>query len=87
MSCRLTDDAESENRAEHRGDIRYPPSEYPPAERRPAGAAMGGASCEAGAMRGAESVCAGDWVVLRVVGVDGHGGLTAVKMVKYTVKG
>ena len=28
-------------------------------------------------------MCAGDRVVLRVVGVDGGGGLTAVKMVKY----
>ena len=27
-------------------------------------------------------VCAGDWVVLRVVDVDGIGGLTAVEMVK-----
>ena len=35
----------------------------------------------------AESVCAGDWVVLRVVGVDGLGGLTAVEMVKYTARG
>ena len=38
-------------------------------------------------MRGAEPVCAGDRVVLRVVGVDGLGGLTAVEMVKYTAKG
>ena len=30
----------------------YPPSEYPPAEGRPVGAAMGGASCVTGAMRG-----------------------------------
>ena len=65
-------DAESENCAEHRGDIRYPPS---------------GASCEAGAMRGAEPVCAGDWVVLRVVCGDGVGGSMAVEMVKYTAKG
>ena len=50
-------DAESENCAEHRGDIRSKP------------------------------VCAGDWVVLRVVGADGVGGLMAVKMVKYTAKG
>ena len=61
-------DAESENCAEHCGDIRYPPS---------------GASCEAGAMRGAEPVCAGDRLVLRVVGADGGGGLTAAEMVKY----
>ena len=49
-------DPESENFVEHRGDIRYPPSD---------------ASCEAGAMRGAEPVCAGDRLVLRVV--DGEG--------------
>ena len=47
---------------------------------------MGGASCEAGAMRGAGPVCAGGWVGLRVGDVDGVGGLTAVKMVKYTIK-
>ena len=35
-------------------------------------------------MRGAEPVCAGDRVVLRVADGDGVGGLTAVKMVKYT---
>ena len=35
----------------------------------------------------AESVCAGDWGVLRVVDVDGGGGLTVVKMIKYTAKG
>ena len=34
----------------------------------------------------AESVYAGDWDVLRVEGVDGLGGLAAVKMVKYTAK-
>ena len=34
------------------------------------------------------AVCAGGWVVLRVVdGDDGLGGLTAVEMVKYTAKG
>lgn len=33
-----------------------------------------------------EPVCAGDWVVLRVVDVDGVGGLTAVEMVKYTAR-
>lgn len=49
-------DAESENRAEQRGDI------------------------------WAESVCAGDRVVLRV-DVDGGGGLTAVEIVKYAAKG
>ena len=32
-------------------------------------------------------VCAGDWVVLRVVEVDGAGGMTAAEMVKYTAKG
>ena len=37
-------------------------------------------------MRGAESVRAGDRVVLRVVDGDGVGGLTAVEMVKYMVK-
>ena len=38
-------------------------------------------------------VCAGDWLVLRMVGADGAwsdglwpDGLTAVKMVKYTAK-
>ena len=31
------------------------------------------------------SVCAGDRFGLRVVGVDGRGGLTAAKMVKYAV--
>ena len=55
MVCRH--DAESENCAEHRGDIR------------------------------AELVCVGDWVVLRVADGDGGGGLTAVKMVKYTARG
>ena len=46
----------------HCGDIRYPPSD---------------ASCEAGAMRGAEPVCTGDRLVLRAVDVDGarQGGL------------
>ena len=52
--CRLTDDAESENCAEHRGHVR------------------------------AEPVCAGDRFVLRPVDADGAGGLTAMKMVKYT---
>ena len=33
------------------------------------------------------AVCAGDRVVLRVVDVDGLGGLTAVEMIKYTAKG
>lgn len=33
------------------------------------------------------AVCVGDRVVLREVGIDGVGGLTAVKMVKYTTKG
>ena len=32
-------------------------------------------------------VCAGDRVVLRVVGTDVDGGLMAEKMVKYTAKG
>ena len=32
-----------------------------------------------------EPVCAGDWLVLRVVSVDGSGGLMAVEMVKYAV--
>ena len=32
-------------------------------------------------------MCVGGRVVLRVVGVDGVGGLTAVEMVKYTAKG
>ena len=32
-------------------------------------------------------VCAGDWVVLRVVEVDGTGGFAAAEMVKYTEKG
>lgn len=44
-------------------------------------------SREASAMRGALAVCAGGWVVLRVVGGDGVGGLTAGKMVKYAAKG
>ena len=34
-----------------------------------------------------ELVCAGDWVVLRVVDGDGGGGLTAVEMVKDMSKG
>ena len=33
------------------------------------------------------TICAGDRLVLRVVDVDGNGGLTAVEMVKYTAKG
>ena len=36
---------------------------------------------------GLECLCVGDWFVLRAVGVDGLGGLTAMKMVKYTLKG
>ena len=36
-------------------------------------------------MRGAEPVCVGDRVVLRVVDGDGDGGLMAAKMVKYAV--
>ena len=35
---------------------------------------------------GAGPICAGDRFVLRVVDVDGFGGLTAVEMVKYTAK-
>lgn len=50
------DDPESENCAEHRGDIR------------------------------SEHVCAGDRAVLREVGADAGGGLTARKMVKYAPK-
>ena len=42
-------------------------------------------SREASAMRGALAVCVGARLVLRVVDVDGVGGLTAVKMVKYAV--
>ena len=34
----------------------------------------------------AVAACAGDRVVLRVVEVDGAGGLTAVKMVKFTAR-
>ena len=33
------------------------------------------------------TICAGNRLVLRAVDVDGVGGLTAVKMVKYTAKG
>ena len=44
-----------------------------------------GPSREASAMRGAESVCAGNRVVLRVVDGDGLGGLMSEKMVKCTV--
>lgn len=34
-----------------------------------------------------KSACAWDWIVLRVVDVDGAGGLTAVELVKCAAKG
>ena len=38
-------------------------------------------------MRGAEPVCVGDRLILRVVDGDGLGGLTVVEMVKCTARG